>query len=108
MTTGQWERLKDIFGDALEQPREARDAFVMRACAADPDLLAEVHRLLAEYERQSSDLSRPAMGNAEAAALEQPPRFSPAMVLAGRFRIVRFIARGGMGEVYEAEDLELA
>ncbi len=25
-------------------------------------------------------------------------------VLAGRFRIVRFIARGGMGEVYEAED----
>ena len=28
-------------------------------------------------------------------------------VLAGRFRIVRFIARGGMGDVYEAEDLEL-
>ena len=28
-------------------------------------------------------------------------------LLAGRFRIVRFIARGGMGEVYEAEDLEL-
>src|SRR5512135_2151404 len=24
--------------------------------------------------------------------------------LSGRFRIVRFIARGGMGEVYEAED----
>jgi eukaryotic-like serine/threonine-protein kinase len=28
-------------------------------------------------------------------------------VLAGRFRIVRFIAGGGMGEVYEAEDQEL-
>jgi eukaryotic-like serine/threonine-protein kinase len=28
-------------------------------------------------------------------------------LLAGRFRIVRFIARGGMGELYEAEDLEL-
>src|ERR1017187_9552015 len=29
-------------------------------------------------------------------------------LIAGRFRIVRFIARGGMGEVYEAEDLALS
>jgi tetratricopeptide (TPR) repeat protein/tRNA A-37 threonylcarbamoyl transferase component Bud32/TolB-like protein len=28
-------------------------------------------------------------------------------LLAARFRIIRFIARGGMGELYEAEDLEL-
>ena len=28
-------------------------------------------------------------------------------VLANRFRVVRFIGRGGMGDVYEAEDLEL-
>ncbi len=34
--------------------------------------------------------------------------FVPGDVLAGRFRIVRFIARGGMGEVYEAEDTELS
>lgn len=33
--------------------------------------------------------------------------FEPGDVLAGRYRITRFIARGGMGEVYEAEDLEL-
>ncbi|OGD20372.1 MAG: hypothetical protein A2W03_04855 [Candidatus Aminicenantes bacterium RBG_16_63_16] len=35
------------------------------------------------------------------------PTFSPGQTLAGRFRVSRFIARGGMGEVYEAEDLEL-
>ena len=31
----------------------------------------------------------------------------PAQVLADRFRVVRFCGRGGMGEVYEVEDLEL-
>jgi eukaryotic-like serine/threonine-protein kinase len=35
------------------------------------------------------------------------PRLRPDELLAGRFSIVRFIARGGMGAVYEAEDLSL-
>jgi len=33
--------------------------------------------------------------------------FSPGELVAGRYGIVRFIGRGGMGEVYEANDLEL-
>ena len=33
--------------------------------------------------------------------------FRPGDVVAYRFRIVRYLAKGGMGELYEAEDLEL-
>jgi serine/threonine protein kinase/tetratricopeptide (TPR) repeat protein len=33
--------------------------------------------------------------------------FAVSDVVAGRYRVVRFLAQGGMGEVYEADDLEL-
>jgi serine/threonine protein kinase len=42
-----------------------------------------------------------------AAAQPGQHTFSSGDLLAERFCIVRFIGRGGMGEVYEADDLEL-
>jgi len=38
---------------------------------------------------------------------DSTPAIQYGFLLCERFRVVRFIARGGMGEVYEAEDLEL-
>src|SRR5215210_2103948 len=35
------------------------------------------------------------------------PAFAPGERIAERYRVVRFLARGGMGEVYEVEDQEL-
>ena len=32
--------------------------------------------------------------------------FPEGMVIAGRYRVIQFIAAGGMGEVYEVEDAE--
>jgi tetratricopeptide (TPR) repeat protein/tRNA A-37 threonylcarbamoyl transferase component Bud32 len=42
-----------------------------------------------------------------AAAVSRQPVFAPAAIVAGRYRVVRFLAQGGMGEVYEVDDLEL-
>ncbi len=35
------------------------------------------------------------------------PTFAAGQIIANRYRIVRFLAQGGMGEVYEADDLDL-
>ena len=46
-------------------------------------------------------------GTEEPLAIRVKAAFQPDEIVAGRYRIIALIAKGGMGEVYEAEDLEL-
>src|SRR5713226_933892 len=107
METDRWARVKEIFTEALDQSPDAREAFVHGACGADGPLLQDVLKLLDGHSRANGTLSQPFFPLALGEQPEQPPRFAPSMLVAQRFRIIRLIARGGMGEVYEAEDLQL-
>src|SRR5215831_19351816 len=57
-------------------------------------------------EERTQELARSTPDSSGDLDLELP-RLQPDELLAGRFSIVRFIARGGMGAVYEAEDMSL-
>jgi serine/threonine protein kinase/formylglycine-generating enzyme required for sulfatase activity/cephalosporin-C deacetylase-like acetyl esterase len=103
-----WAAIKALFDAALEQDPAHRSSFVKER-SSDASIRAEVERLLAEHDQAGTFLSRPPMGNLAFAAESPAPfrKFSEGEVLAGRFRILRFIAAGGMGEVYKAADIRL-
>jgi serine/threonine protein kinase/Tfp pilus assembly protein PilF len=107
MAPGKWEKVKALFEAALDRPSEQRLQYLADVCAED-ELRAEVLRLLASLGDAGSFLNKPALAGLDLFTTKTDDGFlSPGQVLAGRFKLIRFLARGGMGEVYEAEDLEL-
>ncbi|HEX4155499.1 MAG TPA: protein kinase [Acidobacteriaceae bacterium] len=107
--------VEELFEEAIARPREERLAYLQDACADSPDVRQVVEMLLRADERAGSFLETPllstsdlsGLGAGRESRLESQATFEAGAVVAGRFRIHRFIARGGMGEVYEAWDTEL-
>jgi eukaryotic-like serine/threonine-protein kinase len=102
----QWDRVKELYEAALERSPIQRTAFLERN-AEDEIVREEVSRLLTEHDKISGFLSIPPYVDPSFDPTYSPQRLAPGEVLAGRFRIVNFIAAGGMGEVYKAEDIRL-
>ena len=102
MTPERWKRARELFDAAINKSPEEADAFLRMECADDADLYSEVWRMVHEHAR-AGPLDRPPWEPSG----KSVPVFSADQLVAERFRIVRYIARGGMGEVYEADDLQM-
>jgi serine/threonine protein kinase/Flp pilus assembly protein TadD len=86
---------------ALSQPPDSRENYVRTACEGDTELFSQVWDYVRWDHRMQDFLLEPLF------PAFREHRFEPGDLLADRFRIVREVAQGGMGIVYEAQDERL-
>jgi serine/threonine-protein kinase len=111
-----WERVKEIFGAAIQRPAEERSAFVVAEAGEDQELREDVESLLASDALEMSDPDRLAHAQIPIVAallgndpVEDTPRHSAysAGDRIGAYEVVGLLGAGAMGEVYRAHDTTL-
>jgi len=101
LTSDQLARVDTLLDELLDLPAESRPSVLDRKCPDDPAVRAEVNSLLQAAGAVGEFLSTPATLAVEPQLDDIPPG-----TRIGAWRITRWIGRGGMGVVYEAERAE--
>src|SRR5688572_2999406 len=106
MTPERWQQVKEIFNSAISHRPEERSFFISQACSGDEALRSEVESLIASHERGGNFIDEPAFVAAAAYLVDDKSELKPGQAI-GSYEVLSFISRGGMGEVYLAEDKRL-
>jgi hypothetical protein len=106
MTPQHWQQVKQLFQSAIQYPPDRRAAFLDEACFRDPALRNEVDSLISSHDRADDSIEAMA-GDVAAQMLADDQRSSFIGKNVGPYKIIGQVGKGGMGDVFLAQDPRL-
>jgi serine/threonine protein kinase len=105
MSLERWRKIETIFLAALDRDPQERAAFLRDACGDDSALLVQVEGMLAA-DGQANLIDSPAAEVAADLLVAVNGSLEPGQTV-NQYEVIRELGRGGMGQVYLAQDSRL-